>query len=51
MKLKNAGIYVRVSTERQVQEGYSVSAQKENLTNFHGNLELLLYPCPGRRGP
>lgn len=34
MDLKNAGIYVRVSTERQVQEGYSVSAQKENLTNF-----------------
>lgn len=34
MDLKNAGIYVRVSTERQVQEGYSISAQKENLTNF-----------------
>ena len=30
----NAGLYVRVSTERQVQEGYSVSAQKINLTKF-----------------
>lgn len=30
----NAGLYIRVSTERQAQEGYSVSAQKENLTNF-----------------
>jgi site-specific DNA recombinase len=33
-KLKNAGLYIRVSTERQAQEGYSVAAQKENLTNF-----------------
>lgn len=32
--MKNAGIYVRVSTERQAQEGYSVAAQKENLTAF-----------------
>lgn len=37
MEIKNAGIYVRVSTERQVQEGYSISAQKENLTNFAKN--------------
>lgn len=33
-KLRNAGLYIRVSTERQAQEGYSVAAQKENLTNF-----------------
>jgi site-specific DNA recombinase len=33
-KIKNAGLYVRVSTERQAQEGYSVAAQKENLTSF-----------------
>ena len=32
--MRNAGIYVRVSTERQAQEGYSVAAQKENLTKF-----------------
>lgn len=32
--MKNAGIYVRVSTERQAQEGYSVAAQKNNLTKF-----------------
>ena len=30
----NAGLYVRVSTEKQVQEGYSVAAQKTNLTKF-----------------
>lgn len=32
--MPNAGIYVRVSTEKQVLEGYSISAQKENLTIF-----------------
>ena len=32
--MQNAGIYVRVSTERQAQEGYSVAAQKENLLRF-----------------
>lgn len=33
-KQRNAGLYIRVSTERQAQEGYSVAAQKENLTDF-----------------
>ena len=33
-KVLNAGLYIRVSTERQVKEGYSVSAQKENLSKF-----------------
>lgn len=33
-KIINVGLYIRVSTERQVKEGYSVSAQKENLSNF-----------------
>ena len=33
-KVMNAGLYIRVSTERQVKEGYSVPAQKENLTKF-----------------
>ena len=33
-KLKNAGLYVRVSTEHQVKEGYSVAAQKKNLFRF-----------------
>lgn len=32
--MKNAGLYVRVSTEQQVKEGYSIQAQKENLINF-----------------
>ena len=29
-----AALYIRVSTERQVQEGYSIPAQKTNLTKF-----------------
>lgn len=33
-KALNSAIYVRVSTERQVLQGYSLEAQKENLTNF-----------------
>lgn len=33
-RIRNAGLYIRVSTERQAQEGYSVAAQKENLTSF-----------------
>lgn len=33
-KLIKAGLYIRVSTERQALEGYSISAQKNNLTNF-----------------
>src|SRR5690606_20802886 len=28
------GIYIRVSTREQVLEGYSIDAQKENLTNY-----------------
>lgn len=36
-KLKKAALYIRVSTEKQVQEGYSVSAQKENLIKFAKN--------------
>ena len=43
MELKNAGIYVRVSTERQVQEGYSISAQKENLTKFAESHDFKVY--------
>lgn len=43
MDLKNAGIYVRVSTERQVLEGYSISAQKENLTNFAKSHDFKVY--------
>lgn len=33
-KVMNAGLYIRVSTERQVKEGYSVAAQKANLSKF-----------------
>lgn len=36
-KLKNAGLYIRVSTEHQVKEGYSVAAQKKNLSKFAKN--------------
>ena len=28
-----AGIYIRVSTQEQAQEGYSIEAQTERLTN------------------
>ena len=43
MELKNVGIYVRVSTERQVQAGYSISAQKENLINFAKSHDFKIY--------
>ncbi len=33
-KVINAGLYIRVSTEHQAKEGYSVSAQKANLSKF-----------------
>ncbi|MDD2518408.1 MAG: recombinase family protein [Bacilli bacterium] len=33
-KVIKAGLYIRVSTDRQAEAGYSVEAQKENLTNF-----------------
>lgn len=36
-KIVRAALYIRVSTERQVQEGYSISAQKNNLTKFANN--------------
>lgn len=32
--VKKCGLYIRVSTEHQVKEGYSVAAQKNNLTKF-----------------
>lgn len=41
--MKNAGIYVRVSTERQAQEGYSVAAQKVNLTKFANQNNFDIY--------
>ena len=41
--MKNAGLYVRVSTERQVQEGYSVAAQKNNLTKFAKDNNFNIY--------
>ena len=41
--MRNAGIYVRVSTERQAHEGYSVAAQKENLTKFAQDNDFRVY--------
>lgn len=32
--IKKAGLYIRVSTEKQVEEGYSIAAQKEALSKF-----------------
>ena len=34
MKKKNKGIYIRVSTEEQAKNGYSIQAQKEKLLSF-----------------
>lgn len=34
---KLVGLYIRVSTEHQAKEGYSIEAQKANLTNFAHN--------------
>lgn len=34
MNKKRVGIYIRVSTDKQVREGYSIAAQKRNLTDF-----------------
>lgn len=39
----NAGLYVRVSTEHQVQEGYSIDAQKNNLTKFANEQGFKIY--------
>lgn len=33
-EVKNAGIYIRVSTEDQAREGFSLSEQKEKLLNL-----------------
>ncbi len=41
--MKNAGLYVRVSTERQAQEGYSIAAQKKNLTKFANDNNFNIY--------
>ena len=32
--MKRAGVYVRVSTQEQAQEGYSIGAQKERLLSY-----------------
>lgn len=32
--MKKVGIYIRVSTQEQAQEGYSIPAQKERLINY-----------------
>ena len=37
------GIYVRVSTEEQVKEGYSIRAQEEKLRAYVTIKEWLLY--------
>lgn len=39
----NAGIYIRVSTERQVLEGFSLEAQKDNLSTFAKMQGLKIY--------
>lgn len=41
--MKNASIYIRVSTEHQVKEGYSVAAQKNNLIKFAKDNNFNIY--------
>ena len=41
--MQSAGIYVRVSTERQAVEGYSIAAQKENLITFAKTNNFIIY--------
>ena len=33
-KMKKTAIYIRVSTDAQAEEGYSIDAQKEQLTAY-----------------
>lgn len=42
-KLKTAAIYVRVSTDAQAEEGYSVEAQKEQLAAYCISKEIKNY--------
>jgi len=39
----NTGIYVRVSTEEQAQEGFSIRAQEEKLRDFARIKEWTVY--------
>lgn len=41
--MQNAGIYIRVSTERQAVDGYSIAAQKENLITFAKTNNFIIY--------
>lgn len=41
--MEKVGIYVRVSTEKQVKEGYSISAQINNLTKYAMNNNWFIY--------
>ena len=45
-----AGIYPRVSTIRQVKEGFSLESQRENLTNFVENQGWLVVGDYGDEG-
>ena len=40
---KRAGLYIRVSTQEQAQEGFSIPAQKEKLTNYCKAKGWLIY--------
>lgn len=50
IKVLNSAIYVRVSTERQVLQGYSLEAQKENLTNFALSQGWSIFDCYADEG-
>ena len=50
VKTLNAGIYPRVSTMRQVQEGFSMEAQRDNLTYFANSQGWNVYGDYGDEG-
>lgn len=40
---QNAGLYIRVSTDHQAKEGYSIAAQKDNLIKFTKNQDWKIF--------
>lgn len=42
MEFKSAALYIRVSTEEQARDGYSVDAQKDHLKHFAEKKDIKL---------
>ena len=48
--MNDTGMYVRVSTEEQAQEGYSIRAQEQKLRDYARIKEWPVYKVVYRRG-